>query len=145
MHIFTAFITGLVFGVGLIISGMTNPAKVIGFLDIAGKWDPSLAFVMGGAIAIGMVAFQRFGKRSKTLLGSEMHMPKASQVDRRLILGGLAFGIGWGLAGFCPGPAVASLGLGESKVFIFVIAMFVGMLIFEVCERYTGSRTKVPK
>jgi len=92
-----------------------------------------------------MVAFQRFGKRSKTLLGSEMHMPKASQVDRRLILGGLAFGIGWGLAGFCPGPAVASLGLGESKVFIFVIAMFIGMLIFEVCERYTGSQTKIPK
>src|SRR5437879_2336530 len=117
MYIFTAFITGLVFGIGLIISGMTNPAKVIGFLDIAGKWDSSLAFVMGGAIAIGMVAFQRFGKRSKTLLGSEMHMPKASQIDRRLILGGLAFGAGWGLAGFCPGPAVASLGLGESKVF----------------------------
>lgn len=142
MQLLTAFITGLIFGAGLIISGMTNPAKVLGFLDLAGMWNPSLALVMIGAIAVGIIAFQGYGKRGKTLLGTDMYMPKTSRIDHRLIIGGSAFGIGWGLAGFCPGPALASLGLGEMKVFIFVIAMIAGMLIFEVFERYGEKLVK---
>ena len=105
MQIVMALITGLVFGFGLILSGMTNPAKVIGFLDLAGKWDPSLALVMGGAILVGVFAFRVAATQPRSLLGSPMQLPTARHIDRRLVLGGLAFGVGWGLAGFCPGPA----------------------------------------
>lgn len=142
MRIITSLIAGLVFGIGLIISGMTNPAKVIGFLDLAGLWDPSLALVMGGAIAVGVVAFQIAGKRSKSLLGDPMRLPSATQVDRRLLLGGLAFGVGWGLAGFCPGPALASLASGGVKPAIFTVAMIGGMVIYELIERASAMRVK---
>jgi uncharacterized membrane protein YedE/YeeE len=135
MQIVMAMLAGLVFGVGLIVSGMTDPSKVIGFLDVAGKWDPSLAFVMGGAILVGIFAFRLAGGRPKAILGEAMRLPTATQIDRRLVLGGLAFGIGWGLAGFCPGPALASLGTGSGKALIFVIAMVGGMAIFELLER----------
>ncbi|MCS0580447.1 YeeE/YedE family protein [Massilia pinisoli] len=135
MHIVTAFIVGLLFGIGLIVAGMTDPAKVQGFLDLAGNWDPSLAFVMGGAILVGLVAFRIAGKRERALLGDAMRLPTATQVDRRLVLGGLAFGAGWGLAGFCPGPALASLATGGSKVLIFTGAMVAGMVVFEWLER----------
>jgi len=135
MHIVTAFIVGLVFGIGLIVAGMTNPAKVQGFLDLAGMWDPSLAFVMGGAILIGLVAFRIAGTRERALLGDAMRLPTATHIDRRLVLGGLAFGAGWGLAGFCPGPALASLATGSAKVMIFTGAMVAGMVVFEVLER----------
>ncbi len=139
MQILMALLAGLVFGIGLIISGMANPAKVIGFLDLAGKWDPSLAFVMGGAILVGLFAFRLAAKRSKTLLGDPLRLPQAKQIDRRLILGGLAFGVGWGLAGYCPGPALASLVIGHSKTVIFVTAMVLGMAIFELLERCKGK------
>ena len=142
MRIITSLIAGLVFGIGLIISGMTNPAKVLGFLDLAGLWDPSLALVMGGAIAVGMVAFQIARKRSKSLLGDPMRLPNAMQVDRRLLLGGLAFGVGWGLAGFCPGPALASLATGAVKPAIFTVAMVAGMVIYELIERASALRVK---
>lgn len=142
MRIITSLITGLVFGIGLIISGMTNPAKVLGFLDLAGLWDPSLALVMGGAIAVGVVAFQLARKRSKSLLGDPMRLPSATQVDRRLLLGGLAFGVGWGLAGFCPGPALASLAVGGTKPAIFTVAMIGGMVIYELIERASALRVK---
>lgn len=135
MHIVTAFIVGLVFGIGLIVAGMTNPAKVQGFLDLAGDWDPSLAFVMGGAILVGLVAFRFAGRRERALLGDAMRLPTATQIDRRLVLGGLAFGAGWGLAGFCPGPALASLATGGTKVLIFTGAMVAGMAVFEILER----------
>jgi uncharacterized membrane protein YedE/YeeE len=138
MHIVSAFIVGLVFGIGLIIAGMTNPAKVQGFLDLAGNWDPSLAFVMGGAILVGLVAFRFAGKRQRSLLGEAMRLPTATHIDRRLVLGGLAFGAGWGLAGFCPGPALASLATGGVKALIFTGAMVAGMIVFEILER---SRT----
>jgi uncharacterized membrane protein YedE/YeeE len=135
MHFVTAFIVGLVFGIGLIVAGMTDPAKVQGFLDLAGDWDPSLAFVMGGAILVGLVAFRIAGTRERALLGDAMRLPTATRIDRRLVLGGLAFGAGWGLAGFCPGPALASLATGGAKVMIFTGAMVAGMAVFEVLER----------
>jgi len=143
MSIISALIVGLLFGIGLIVSGMTNPAKVQGFLDLAGNWDPSLAFVMGGAILVGLVAFRFAGKRERSLLGEAMRLPTATHIDRRLVLGGLAFGAGWGLGGFCPGPALASLAAGSPKALIFTGAMLAGMLAFELLERRAvASKTR---
>jgi uncharacterized membrane protein YedE/YeeE len=127
-----AFASGLVFGLGLILAGMANPAKVQGFLDLFGAWDPSLAFVMGGAIAVGLVVFTIAGRMRRSLLGVELALPGAKQIDARLVCGSLAFGAGWGLAGFCPGPALVALGYGETKAVVFVIAMLAGMAIFEL-------------
>jgi uncharacterized membrane protein YedE/YeeE len=141
MQIIVSFFVGLLFGIGLIVGGMTNPAKVQGFLDLAGRWDPSLAFVMGGAVLVGLVAFRFAGKRERSLLGDAMRLPTARQIDRRLVLGGLAFGIGWGLAGYCPGPALASLALG-GKPLIFSIAMVAGMGLFELLERLPKARRR---
>jgi uncharacterized membrane protein YedE/YeeE len=135
MQALTALLAGLVFGIGLIVSGMFNPAKVLGFLDLAGKWDPSLALVMAGAIAVGAFAFAVAGKRNQTLLGTPMLLPSNRRLDRRLVLGSLLFGVGWGLAGFCPGPALVALGAGYAKAVVFVVAMLAGMLIFEWAER----------
>lgn len=132
---FFALLAGVVFGIGLIISGMANPAKVLAFLDLAGNWDPSLAFVMAGAILVGVVAFAVARRRSASLLGLPMRMPTATVVDRRLVGGSLLFGIGWGLAGFCPGPALVTLGMRDYKAVVFVVAMLVGMGLFELLER----------
>jgi uncharacterized membrane protein YedE/YeeE len=140
MNILMALIVGLSFGIGLIVSGMTDPAKVIGFLDLAGRWDPSLAFVMGGAILIGLAAFRFAAKRERSLLGEAMRMPTATRINRRLVLGSLAFGAGWGLAGYCPGPALASLATGDAKPWIFALAMLAGMSMFEMFERI-GARS----
>lgn len=140
MQLAMSFISGLTFGLGLILSGMTNPAKVIGFLDLAGQWDPSLGFVMGGAVLASTLAFRIAGKRPKSLLGSPMRLPTARQIDRRLVLGGLTFGAGWGLAGFCPGPALASLAIAGAKPLIFTAAMLAGMAIYEVQDRLSLSR-----
>ncbi|OYQ39429.1 hypothetical protein CHU94_18870 [Rhodoferax sp. TH121] len=128
------FLAGLLFGLGLMLAGMTDPSKVLAFLDLAGAWDPSLALVMGGGIAVGLGAFTLAKGRSKTLLGSAIFLPQATVIDRRLLGGSALFGIGWGLAGFCPGPALVSLGLGDAKVWIFVAAMVAGMLVFEWLE-----------
>jgi hypothetical protein len=128
-------LSGLVFGLGLIVSGMVNPAKVQGFLDLAGKWDPSLALVMGGAVAVGMVAFYAAGKRARSVLGSPMPASARQGFDRRCLLGSLAFGVGWGMAGFCPGPALVALGSGQIKAVVFVAAMLAGMALFELIER----------
>lgn len=135
MHRITEFVVGLLFGLGLMLSGMTDPAKVLGFLDLFGTWDPSLAFVMGGAIAVGFFAFALARQRTTSVLGGAMHLPKATQIDRRLVLGGLTFGAGWGLAGFCPGPGIVSMAAGEVKAAVFVAAMVAGMVIYEVVER----------
>lgn len=143
MQILMALLVGLVFGIGLIVSGMTDPSKVLGFLDLAGNWDPSLAFVMGGAIVVGLGAFRLAGGRPKAILGAEMRLPTATHIDKRLVLGGLAFGIGWGLAGFCPGPALTSLTTGGSKALIFVAAMVAGMGVFEWLERRPKHRAAV--
>ncbi len=135
MNAIAAFASGLVFGLGLILSGMTDPGKVIGFLDLGGNWDPSLALVMGGAIAVGLVAFTFAKRRTVNLLGGAMHLPRASHIDRRLVLGSLAFGVGWGLAGYCPGPALVSLGAGQEQAGVFTVAMLAGILIYTVAER----------
>ncbi len=135
MYSFTALLAGLVFGLGLIVSGMANPAKVIGFLDLFGRWDPSLALVMGGAVAVGVVAFALARRRTRSLLGAEMRLPSADRIDRRLIGGAAVFGVGWGLAGFCPGPALVALGMGAPKALVFVGAMLAGMLVFELVEK----------
>jgi uncharacterized membrane protein YedE/YeeE len=115
---------------------MTDPFKVIGFLDIAGPWDPSLAFVMAGAVVVGLIAFRLAGRRTTALLGGEMRLPTATVIDRRLVLGSVAFGVGWGLAGFCPGPAIVALGAGYIKAAIFVAAMLGGMALYEIADRY---------
>ena len=135
MALLMALIAGLVFGLGLIVSGMTDPSKVLGFLDLAGSWDPSLAFVMGGALLVGLLAFPLAARRTRSLSGQAMHLPSATHIDRRLILGGLTFGAGWGLAGYCPGPVIASLAQGGSQPWIFFIAMLAGMALFEILER----------
>jgi len=129
------FFVGLLFGIGLLVSGMTDPAKVQGFLDLAGAWDPSLAFVMGGAILVGLVAFAVAKTRTQSLLGGAMHLPISRDIDRRLVVGSLLFGAGWGLAGFCPGPGLVAMGAGEPKAALFVAAMVGGMLLFEVIDR----------
>jgi uncharacterized membrane protein YedE/YeeE len=132
----SSFLVGLIFGIGLILAGMTNPAKVIGFLDITGTWDPSLAFVMGGAILVAIIAFRFAKKRTVNFLGGAMRMPSSDMIDKRLVIGSLLFGAGWGMAGFCPGPAITSIGTGNPKAVIFVIAMIAGMAIFELADRF---------
>lgn len=132
---FNAFIVGLLFGLGLIISGMTDPAKVIGFLDLAGAWNPSLAFVMAGAILIGVIGFTIAKKRQFSLLGAPMRLSSVTKLDTRLLLGSLVFGIGWGLSGFCPGPAVVSAAAGQPKAWLFVVSMLSGMALYIVLER----------
>jgi uncharacterized protein len=135
MNALAAFAAGLVFGIGLIVSGMTDPGKVIGFLDLAGRWDPSLAFVMGGAILVGYFSFAAAGKRGRTFLGGAMQLPTRRDIDARLIAGSTVFGIGWGLAGFCPGPALVALGAGIDQAALFVAAMLAGMVIYDAAER----------
>lgn len=144
MQGFLVFLVGLVFGIGLILSGMADPARVLGFLDLSGLWDPSLALVMGGAIMVGFFAFQIARKRTRTLIGGALLLPSATAIDRRLVLGSLIFGAGWGLAGFCPGPAIVSLGSGHPKAVVFVGAMLAGMLMYELTGRYTGRRKEAP-
>ena len=135
MLVIASLLAGLVFGLGLILSGMANPAKILGFLDLAGPWDPSLALVMAGAVAVGLVAFIVARNRTVSFLGAEMKLPTARHIDRRLVMGSLLFGIGWGIAGFCPGPGLVALGMGEVKAVVFVVAMLLGMGIFELAER----------
>lgn len=136
-HRLTEFAVGLLFGIGLILAGMTDPGKVLGFLDLFGAWDPSLAFVMGGAILVGVFAFALARKRTTSVLGGAMHLPTARDIDKRLVTGSLVFGAGWGLAGFCPGPAIVSMGAGQPKAIAFVLAMVAGMFLFELFERRT--------
>ena len=134
MNLIASLLAGLVFGLGLIVSGMANPAKVLGFLDLAGAWDPSLALVMAGAIAVGAIAFFIARKRAVSLLGSPMRLPTSRDIDRRLVGGSLLFGIGWGIGGFCPGPGLVALGMGEVKALVFVAAMLAGMWVWGLLE-----------
>lgn len=136
------FVVGLLFGLGLMLSGMTDPGKVIDFLDLFGSWDPSLALVMGGAILVGFFAFTVAKKRTVTLLGTVLRLPTVHRLDKALVIGSLLFGMGWGLAGFCPGPALVSMADGQPKAFIFVLAMLVGMLGFELMDRFVHTPRK---
>jgi len=140
MFLVTALLSGLLFGIGLMVSGMANPAKVLGFLDLAGEWDPSLVFVMVGAICAGSFAFFLAKRRQRSLLGLPMQLPASSLITPRLVVGSALFGVGWGLAGFCPGPALVALGAGYPKAWGFVAAMLAGMLVFEVIERMGAAR-----
>lgn len=115
MQLVLVFAIGLLFGLGLIVSGMTDPGKVLGFLDLAGNWDPSLLFVMGGAVLVASIGFGLARRRGRTPFGAPISFPKATVIDRRLVIGSLVFGVGWGLAGFCPGPALASIGTGAAS------------------------------
>ncbi|RBA23745.1 YeeE/YedE family protein [Herminiimonas fonticola] len=142
MKLLMSLLAGSVFGLGLIVSGMADPSKVLGFLDLAGNWDPSLAFVMGGALLVGSLAFPFAAKRQQSLLGEAMRLPIATKIDRRLVLGGLTFGVGWGLAGYCPGPALVSLAQGGAKPLLFFVAMIAGMLVFELLERISARSHK---
>jgi uncharacterized membrane protein YedE/YeeE len=134
-HRISEFLVGLLFGLGLILSGMTDPSKVLGFLDIFGLWDPSLALVMGGAIGVGFFAFAIAKKRIVNFLGGALHLPTSSQIDKPLVIGAVLFGAGWGLAGFCPGPALVSLASGQIKAAAFVVFMLAGMQLFEMLGR----------
>ena len=135
MNRLSEFMIGLLFGLGLLLSGMTDPGKVIGFLDVAGRWDPSLAFVMGGAVAVGFFAFSLARRRTTAFFGGAMSLPSARQIDTRLVVGALIFGAGWGLAGFCPGPALVSMAAGQFKALLFVAAMISGMGLFALVDR----------
>ena len=137
----SAWIVGLIFGMGLLVSGMANPDKVLSFLDLAGAWDPSLALVMGGAIGVGSIAFAMASKRERSLIAEPMRIPTRRDLDTPLILGSLGFGVGWGLAGFCPGPALVALGAGEAKAVIFVVSMLAGMGLYELITRKAAQRT----
>jgi uncharacterized protein len=134
MRIVNAFVCGLVFGIGLILSGMANPAKVLGFLDLAGRWDPSLAFVMAGAVVLAALGFRLSRTRATSVLGAQMQLPAGRRVDVRLVAGSLVFGVGWGLAGFCPGPALVSAGSGQPRAWLFVAAMLAGMALYTALE-----------
>ena len=137
LHALGALLAGILFGLGLAVSQMINPAKVLGFLDIAGRWDPSLALVMAGALAVTAFGYRLALKRPAPLLAPRFELPTVREIDRRLIAGAAVFGIGWGLVGFCPGPAIASLAFGVKESLIFVAAMLAGMALFRVSNRKT--------
>lgn len=138
----TSLLCGLLFGIGLIMSGMTNPAKVIGFLDINGQWDPSLMFVMVGAIAVSAVGYALIRKTTSghSLFGELLHWPAAQKLDAKLIVGSLLFGLGWGMAGICPAPGLVLLARGEWQGGIFVLTMLLGMVVFELQSRYQAYK-----
>jgi|SRR5450759_4552691 uncharacterized membrane protein YedE/YeeE len=149
MAILFQFVIGLIFGFGLLLSGMSNPAKVLNFLDLAGirsgSWDPSLAFAMAGAIAVTFIGFDRVLRQPQPLLGETFHLPTKQELDIRIISGPAIFGLGWGLAGFCPGPALTALGFGSPAAAIFVAAMVAGMLLARwLANRPSLSRIATP-
>ncbi|MCE3009171.1 MAG: YeeE/YedE family protein [Proteobacteria bacterium] len=130
-----AFVVGLTFSIGLVISGMTQPQKVIGFLDLFGSWDPSLMFVMVGAIAVHFVTYRLIRRRKSPLLDETWHVPAKKEITPSLVVGSLLFGAGWALGGFCPGPAITSLAAGQKQTLIFVISMLLGMFIFRILDK----------
>jgi uncharacterized membrane protein YedE/YeeE len=129
MALLINFVIGLIFGLGLVVSGMSDPAKVLNFLDLAGTWDPSLAFVMGGAVIVTFIGYRIVLQRKAPIFDTKFHVPTRTDVDARLIVGPALFGIGWGLGGFCPGPALTAIGLGAPGTLMFVPAMLVGMWV----------------
>jgi uncharacterized membrane protein YedE/YeeE len=135
MRNLVTFAIGLVFGIGLLASGMNLPAKVLGFLDLFGRWDPSLMFVMGGAIPFAAIGFALARRRGRSVLGEALSLPENKNVDPRLLAGALIFGVGWGIAGVCPGPAIVNLGFFTAPAIVFFVAMLAGMAVFELYER----------
>ncbi|MBU3621662.1 YeeE/YedE family protein [Polynucleobacter sp. CS-Odin-A6] len=140
-HLYSQYFIGVLFGLGLIISGMCNPQKILNFLDITGDWDPSLIFVMGGAVIVGLGGFYFASKRALSFFDGALHIPSKRDISRPLVIGSLIFGAGWGIAGFCPGPAIVALGAGHIKAVVFVLAMLAGMVL---CNRFfTGHSHSV--
>lgn len=135
VRIIASLVSGLIFGLGLIISGMVNPAKVLGFLDIAGDWDPSLAFVMGGAVVVTFIGFRLLKEKPRPVFAERFQWPTTTDIDGRLLSGAAIFGIGWGLGGFCPGPALTGIGLMRPGTIVFVVAMLIGMIAARVVTR----------
>ena len=127
-HCLAALLSGTLFGFGLSLSQMTDPNKVLGFLDVSGRWDPSLAFVMMGALIVSAIAFRFILKRSRPILAEEFHVAKKKTLDKPLLFGAMIFGIGWGMSGYCPGPAVAGLGLGNPEAFVMVASIYLGFV-----------------
>jgi uncharacterized membrane protein YedE/YeeE len=140
MRLISAFAIGLIFGLGIAVSGMINPAKVLNFFDLAGTWDPSLAFVMGGALAVAIPGYRLVLRRPAPILGSHFQLPDTRIIDRRLVLGSATFGVGWGIAGFCPGGALPALGTGGLDVFVFLAALIAGLLIARTFQQRGFSR-----
>ncbi len=140
--IISAFAVGILFGVGLTIAQMVNPAKVLSFLDLAGNWDPSLAFVMGGGAGVAAIGYRLVLRRPRPVLAEMFQVPTRTDLDARLIIGGGLFGIGWGIAGLCPGPALAVLAFGRSEAMIFVLAMISGFALFELYDRVLMNKNK---
>lgn len=130
-----ALLAGVIFGVGLIIGQMVNPAKIIAFLDLAGAWNPSLALVMAGAIAVALPAFQLAKNKKNSVCGMAMQLPTSKVIDTRLMAGSMAFGAGWGIAGFCPAPAIVAAATGQWQAIVFTLAMIVGFYIFSLLEK----------
>jgi uncharacterized membrane protein YedE/YeeE len=139
-----ALLSGVLFGAGLVISGMTVPANVVGFLDFAGTWNPSLAFVMGGAIAVHMPLYWLIRRRKSPLFDTQFHVPSRRDIDWRLVTGSAVFGAGWGLGGFCPGPGLVSLVSGAADPIIFVGAMTVGVVLYRVTQPPAASPGSIP-
>jgi uncharacterized membrane protein YedE/YeeE len=140
VYALVSFVVGLVFAIGLLVAGMASPAKILAFLDLAGAWDPSLALVMGAAIVVGVPGFYLARSRTRSVLGTPMLLPPTTAIDRRLLAGSVLFGVGWGLAGFCPGPALVAVGAGEVKGAVFVAFMLAGMLVADSFESVLGER-----
>lgn len=144
MRLASAFAIGLIFGLGIALSGMINPAKVLNFFDLAGTWDPSLGFVMMGALAVAIPGYRLVLRRPAPVMEDRFQLPDTRVIDRRLVLGSAAFGVGWGIAGFCPGGALPALGTGEPSVYLFVAALIGGLLLARVIQARTQSATRVP-
>ena len=141
MRLLTALLVGLIFGLGISVSGMINPAKVLNFFDLAGSWDPSLGFVMAGALAVAIPGYRFILARPAPVFEDRFQLPDTRVIDRRLILGSATFGIGWGIAGFCPGGALPALGTGDPVVFLFLAALIGGLLIARVLRSRAPART----
>ncbi len=139
VNVIVAFVSGLVFAIGLGLAGMTRPSRVVGFLDVAGKWDPTLLFVMGGAVLTGLILFPLILRRPRALSGAAFALPTRRSIDGELVLGAILFGVGWGLSGYCPGPAIVSLPTGAPSVVVFVTAMLGGMALANVVQRRRQS------
>jgi uncharacterized membrane protein YedE/YeeE len=145
MRIVSAYVIGLIFGLGIAISGMANPAKVLNFFDLAGAWDPSLAFVMGGALIVTFVGYRLVLLRPRPIIEARFQIPDSRTIDLKLIGGSALFGIGWGIAGFCPGGALPALGTGQSEVILFVAALVAGILAARAAMRLTQARQAAPQ
>jgi len=145
MRVVISFVLGLIFGIGLYVSGMMQPSKVLGFLDVFGDWDPSLAFVMAGAVAVGLVAFSFARRRGRTFLGDELRLPRTTEIDAPLVVGSLIFGIGWGLSGICPGPGIVDVGFLDWRALVFVVSMAAGMVMERLIADTRGAKSLVSR